>query len=113
LTAAGELAQIVNGESFQFLVAIEFRYDGPESAPRGNHVHRRKTETLYVLRGHLRAAYKDLETGEAFEFDLPEGSLVTVEPNCAHAYTPLEHTLAIEFSATPYDPADTEPYALN
>src|SRR4051794_18047387 len=35
ITAAGELAQIVDGDHFQFLVAIEFRYEGPASASRG------------------------------------------------------------------------------
>lgn len=112
VTAAGELAQVVNGETFRFLAVVEFRYSGPESPARGNHVHRRKTETLYVVRGMLRATYEDLETGEKLTMNLGPGDLVTVPPDCAHAYVPLAEALAIEFSDKPYDPSDTEPHRV-
>ncbi len=112
MTPAGELAQIVNGEAFRFLALVEFRYTGPDSPARGNHVHRIKAESLCILRGRLRAMYEDLESGEKLTIDLSPGDLVTVSPQCAHAYVPLEETLAIEFSEVPYDPSDTEPHPV-
>ena len=112
MTSAGELAQIVNGDAYRFLAFVEFRYAGPQSPTRGNHVHRRKAESLYVISGRLRALYEDLESGDRMAIDLEPGDLVTVEPNCAHAYRPLEDALAIEFASVPYDSADTERHVV-
>ncbi len=107
LSAAGELAQIVNGEQFCFLAYIEFRNDPP--VVRGNHYHKRRTEILYVISGKLQAVYRDLDTGESMEVILRPGDLVTIYPECAHVYYPLEYSQAIEMAATTYDPLDTVP----
>jgi hypothetical protein len=110
VTAAGELAQIVNGEAYRYLAFLEFQPD-PE-APRGNHFHAAKTEHLYIVNGLVRASYLDLDTGERAEVDLSGGDLVAVSPRCAHAYIALEHSNAVEFSPLGYDPEDTIRYVL-
>lgn len=109
-TPAGELAQIVNGPTFRFLAFLEFR---PNAAkPRGNHYHRQKVEVLYVIRGRLRAAYEDLETGELYETELKAGDLAAVSPLCAHVYEAIEHTFAVELAEQEYDPNDTYPHVV-
>jgi mannose-6-phosphate isomerase-like protein (cupin superfamily) len=110
VTAAGELAQIVNGESYRYLAFLEFQPD--PNAPRGNHYHAQKTEHLYIVDGLVRAAYRDLDTGETAEVDLTAGDLVVVRPRCAHAYIALEQSHAVEFSPLTYDSADTIAYVL-
>jgi mannose-6-phosphate isomerase-like protein (cupin superfamily) len=109
-TAAGELAQIVNGLELRYLAYVEFKVDAP--ILRGNHYHEHKHEFLYVISGRLRARYLDLDSGETAEVLLEAGDLVTVAPRCGHVYHPLEYSQAVEFSANAYDPADTLPYPL-
>jgi hypothetical protein len=110
ITAAGELAQIVNGDPFRYLAYLEFQPN--PNAPRGNHFHAEKTEHLYIVDGLVRATYRDLDTDETAEVELCGGDLVAVQPRCAHAYVALEHSHAVEFSPLGYDPADTIAYVL-
>jgi len=111
MTAAGELAQIVNGSGpFSFLAFIEFKDD--VAIQRGNHYHEKKEEFLYVIRGCLRAAYEDVETGAIEEVTVRVGDLVHVMPRCAHTYCPLTYSEAVEFSAAAFDPTDTYKYAV-
>ncbi|MFG3687838.1 cupin domain-containing protein [Micromonospora sp. NPDC047740] len=107
---AGELAQVVNGDSYKFLAYVEFRPDA--SKPRGNHFHAHKTELLYLISGRVRAVYQDLDSGERAELTLEPGDLVTVQPRCAHVYYALEYSQAVELADHPYDPADTHPYEV-
>ncbi len=109
LTPAGEIAQIVSGNSFNFLAYIEFENS---KAPRGNHYHTVKEEFLYVIKGRLRAIYKDIDSGETEEVILETGDLINLKPQCAHVYFALEYTQTLEFSNFPYDPTDTQRYVL-
>lgn len=110
VTPAGELAQVLNGATFRFLAYLEFK---PESTrPRGNHYHAKKTETLYLISGSLRAVYRDISTGEQAERVLHSGDLVTISPGCAHVYFAEEHSQAIEVADAEYDPADTIPFMI-
>jgi quercetin dioxygenase-like cupin family protein len=105
----GELAQIVNGqEGFRFMVYLEFR-PGSEK-PRGNHFHRLKRETLYIIAGRILACYEDVRTGESMESELSAGTLAVVEPGIAHAYYSIDHAHALEMSPNVYDPVDTIAY---
>jgi len=110
-TPAGELAQILNGQAFAFVAYVEFLPNA--SQPRGNHYHLAKTEMLYVITGHLKAVYKELDSGLTEARTLSSGDLVTILPGCAHVYYALEHTRTIEISDTRYDPADTLPFRLD
>jgi dTDP-4-dehydrorhamnose 3,5-epimerase-like enzyme len=106
----GELAQIVSGEAFRHLAYLEFAENA--TIPRGNHYHNIKEEHLYVVKGTLRASFKNIDSGESLESILEEGSLVTVPPRWAHAYQPLMYSQAIEFANQPFDPADTHKYLI-
>lgn len=110
MTAAGELAQLVNGEAFRHLAYLEFA-DKPAIA-RGNHYHRSKDEYLYVLRGRLQATLQDITTHERATVIVETGDLVRIQPGCAHVYRPLSYTQALEFAPTPFDPGDTYSYVL-
>jgi dTDP-4-dehydrorhamnose 3,5-epimerase-like enzyme len=106
ITSAGELAQVVNGQQlFTFLAYIEFQSDN--DSPRGNHYHSNKEEFLYIIKGKLKAVYKNLETEEMVELLVGEGDLIHIKPGCAHVYYALEYTQAIEFSPHTFDPTDT------
>jgi mannose-6-phosphate isomerase-like protein (cupin superfamily) len=104
-TPAGELAQIVSGGSYAFLAYIEFLPD--ETKPRGNHYHAIKTETLYIIKGSLRAVYRDIERGTMREVALSAGDRVTIPPKVAHVYYASEYTQTVELADLPYDPNDT------
>ena len=109
--AAGEFAQIANGEEVRFVAYLEFKHQPGLS--RGNHLHRRKGETLYVVRGRLRARYADPQTGERAGATLEAGDLVRVPAGIAHTYEALEDSQAIELSATPFDAGDILPFAFD
>ncbi len=108
LTAAGEIAQVVNGSPFRFLSYLEFT---PDMA-RGNHYHQNKEEYLYVLKGILRAVCRDLDSNETAHLELHAGDLLTIQPRCAHMFIAAEYAQAFEFSAEPFDPDDTYRYNL-
>jgi mannose-6-phosphate isomerase-like protein (cupin superfamily) len=110
LSTNGELAQILNGDTFRFLAFIEFLPDSP--ALRGNHYHDRREETLYVLSGRLLSRFRDVDTGRTHEFELSRGDLVRVPPRWAHTYLPLEPSSAVEMSPQTYEPDGTTPYPL-
>ena len=101
--------QLVDGPAFRFLLHLEFGVLG-RAGMRGGHVHRRKTESLYVVSGRLHAVLVDTATADARTMELGVGDLITVEPGCAHVYIPLEHTQALEFSPELYEPDDVLPY---
>lgn len=107
---AGEFAQIANGEEARFIAYLEFLV-GPGRS-RGNHVHSRRTETVYVIRGRIRGCWAEVASGEREERVLKAGDRVRVPPGWAHAYQALEYSQAIEHSDTPFDPEDVRPFAF-
>ena len=109
-TPAGEIAQIMSGLLIKYIAYIEFNND-PELR-RGNHYHKDKEEFLYIIKGKLKAIYKDLDTETIKELILETGDLIYIKPRCAHVYVPLEYTQAIEFSPFEYDPKDTHKHFL-
>ncbi|WDZ82440.1 cupin domain-containing protein [Micromonospora cathayae] len=106
---AGELAQIASGpDAYRFVAYLELR----PGRPRGNHYHTRKTETLYVVSGRVRAVFHDLTSGRRSEAVLEPGHLVTIQPHCAHVFHALDPAQAVELADVPYDPADTHPHQV-
>jgi dTDP-4-dehydrorhamnose 3,5-epimerase-like enzyme len=100
----------VSGEAFRYLAYLEFL--PAAGVARGNHYHLRKHEYLYVLHGHLRAYYHDIDSGQAAEVDIATGDLIQTQPRTAHAYLPLVYSQAVEFAATPFDASDSYGYML-
>jgi dTDP-4-dehydrorhamnose 3,5-epimerase-like enzyme len=111
MTPAGEIAQIVRDQPFRYLASLEFAHR--QDVARGNHYHLCKHEFLYVITGKLQAVFKDIDSGETETHIITAGMLVEIAPRCAHVFMPLDYTLAVEFSATPYDPEDAHPYVLD
>jgi mannose-6-phosphate isomerase-like protein (cupin superfamily) len=80
---------------------------------RGRHYHQSKTETFYVISGHCRIRYLDLDTGEKGGLDVRQGDMVTILPHCAHQIEAVEFSQVIEFSMDEVDYAeDTVPYEI-
>ncbi|MBI4963297.1 MAG: cupin domain-containing protein [Desulfomonile tiedjei] len=80
---------------------------------RGRHYHKSKTEMFYVISGHCRISYFDLETGAKGSLEMRQGDMATVLPNCAHQLEAVEFCQVIEFSTDDVDYSeDTMPYEL-
>ncbi|HTO92096.1 MAG TPA: hypothetical protein VMJ70_13270 [Candidatus Sulfotelmatobacter sp.] len=107
---AGDFIQVANAETARFVAHLEFR--GGVPAARGNHYHHVKTEVLTVVRGRLRARYADLDTGARLELVLVAGDQVRVSPRCAHSYSALEDSAAIEWATHDFDPADAVAFSF-
>lgn len=106
---AGEFAQVLNGGGgARFIAYLEF-LAGPGRA-RGRHVHARRSETIYVIRGRIRARWADVASGARAARVLAAGELVQIAPGTAHVYEALEYSQALEFSETSFDPADVTPF---
>lgn len=114
VTEAGEMAQISNQQTIRYVAHVQFQFD-PNTEPiaRGNHLHKNKTEFIYVVEGKLRGVFKDADSGELRECELEVGDLVITLPRCAHAYLPQRHTSVIEYSTWDYDPEDTYRFPLD
>lgn len=105
----GDLAQIHNSpEPIHFIAWIELKAGGI----RGNHIHRRKQEYLYLLAGSATLTLEHAQTRERVTLDLAVGDLVLIEPGIAHAIASPVAGEAIEYSPQAFDPADTERYPL-
>lgn len=105
--AAGEAAPVFNGGPWRFIAWLEF-LEGT-GAWRGNHYHEKKLESFYVIRGTLRGVFEHLDTGETLDTELPEGTVLVIEPRVAHAFTGLTYAQCMECSPLEFDAADAYP----
>lgn len=105
---AGELGIVLNGPEVRYIATLEF----VEGAHRGNHVHRVKSQWLYVISGHIRGTFEHVETKIRETADLQSGDLLHISPSVAHVFTGIEPSLALEACSLPFDPTDTIPYQL-
>jgi mannose-6-phosphate isomerase-like protein (cupin superfamily) len=109
LLPQGELAQIQNGEpGIQYLAWIDL----PEGGIRGNHVHQRKKESIYVIAGELQVYLEDLATGARAECLMQAGDRIYIPPGIAHALKPVRAGHALEFAPDPLDPTDSAPHRV-
>jgi len=108
----GELAQIINGTmTIQHLVYWDL--DSSKSGQaRGNHYHKVKTESCYVLTGELEVTVLDRATSERKTLIVRAGDRITVAPGVAHSFRSKGYAQALELLPTPYDAADTVAYSL-
>ena len=78
-------------------------------AVRGNHLHRRGTETL-VIQGP--ALFRCREEGEVADTEVPAGAVYrfTIPPGVAHALknTGAAPSVAASFVTLPHDPAEPD-----
>ncbi len=109
LLPQGELAQFHDGAlPIHYIAALELK----KGAVRGNHVHLRKIEHMYVTRGELEVVGQAMDTGELAQLLVHAGDLVVIQPGVAHAFRILQGGVAIEFSPTRFDPADIQRHPL-
>jgi mannose-6-phosphate isomerase-like protein (cupin superfamily) len=109
LLPQGELAQIHNSpDPIRYLAAFEVRAGGV----RGNHYHKHKRESVYLISGEFNLVLEELETGERDTLSVVAGDLVFISPGVAHALKTVHPGLALEFAPEPLDPADTHRHAL-
>jgi dTDP-4-dehydrorhamnose 3,5-epimerase-like enzyme len=101
----GEFVQISYRENIGHLAFFQIR----EGFNRGSHYHEKKEEVFYVVRGRIRATFRDLSNGETEEHILIRGQKIYVKPRCAHIFHGLEDTLVIEYSPQFYDKTDNYP----
>lgn len=104
---AGEAAPVFNGTPYRFVAYLEF-VEG-SGAWRGNHFHEKKREAFYVIRGRLKAAFENVDTGDRAEVEVREGDVIVIEPRVAHAFQGIEYTQAIECSPLDFDASDAYP----
>ncbi|MCX5807383.1 MAG: cupin domain-containing protein [Proteobacteria bacterium] len=98
----GEFAQIAYKEDIRHLAFFELK----KGFLRGSHVHKQKEETFYMVRGRVRAIFRDMETLRQEEHILVKGDRIRVKTNCGHIFYGLEDALVVEYSPQVYDKGD-------
>jgi quercetin dioxygenase-like cupin family protein len=105
----GELAQFHDGpEPVFYLAYVELRAD----TDRGNHYHKVKEESLYVLHGEVELLVQDIAIQVRESVFLHAGDLAFIPTGIAHTLRVRISGHAIEFSRTRFDPADIYPFQL-
>jgi mannose-6-phosphate isomerase-like protein (cupin superfamily) len=100
----GELAQIHDSDQgMRYLAVIEFK----PGRVRGNHYHKRKEESVYIIDGEVRLMVEDIRTRTRESLVLAAGDLVWIGLEVAHAFEPLAPGRAIEFSPSRFAAEDT------
>lgn len=106
LLPQGELAQFYDGEQpIHYIAFIDLLPGGI----RGNHVHRRKKEFIYLIEGELDLLAEDVEHGPESRVTVRicAGEMAIVEPGIAHALVTIQPGRAIEFSPARFDATDS------
>ena len=99
----GELAQIFTGSpGIRYLAALELR----SGTIRGNHLHDRKHEFVYLISGRMEVILEEVTTGHRECFICQPGDLLEIAPGIAHAYRILETGTGLEYSPQEFDAAD-------
>lgn len=109
LLPQGELAQFHDSDQpIHYLAFIELR----EGTIRGNHYHKLKQESVYILRGGVLLTVAELDSTQYMLVHLHTGDLVVIGPEVAHALTVQKSGLAVEFSPSRFDAADIYRFPL-
>jgi mannose-6-phosphate isomerase-like protein (cupin superfamily) len=103
----GEFVQIAYKEEIRHLAFFELK----KGFYRGSHFHKNKEETFYVIKGRIRAIFRNMETLRKKELLLSKGDRIRVKTNCGHIFYGLEDALVVEYSPQVYDKDDT--YLVN
>lgn len=105
----GELAQFYDADGpIRYLAFIELR----AGSVRGNHYHKIKEESLYVIQGQLLLVVEDLESKGRETVGLGAGDLVLIPAGIAHALRITESGQAVEFSPSRFDAADIHKFPV-
>ena len=103
LSPAGELAVLADGmTAIRHLGYVELR----EGKARGNHYHKVRQESFYVIAGELELHVRDQASGEASITPMRTGDLAQIAPGIVHTFVPRISGHALEFAAEIFDAAD-------
>ena len=103
ISAAGESAVLADGiTSLRHLVYVGLV---PGKA-RGNHYHKLRHESFYVVAGELVLHLRDVATGEQTSVTMRAGDLAYLEPNIVHTFLPTAPGHAVEFAPEVFDAQD-------
>jgi quercetin dioxygenase-like cupin family protein len=103
LSPGGELTVLTDGASpILHLNYVELR----EGKPRGNHYHKLRHETFYVIAGELELRIQDLATSERISIIMRPGDLARIDPEIVHTFVPITPGHALEFAPEPFDASD-------
>ena len=108
--SANELGQahyILDGAPLKRAAVLEIKKHG---GFRGQHIHRLKTEWLYVLRGRLEVQLACEATGERLDFVLEPGDRLMTPPGIAHRVRALEDSEMVELCDRAFSPEDNQPF---
>lgn len=100
----GELALIADGQEIRHITYFSLN-PGPDYF-RGNHYHKKKKETVYVISGKLKVLLKDIENQQSEVIILTSGDKLTIMPLCAHKFFCIEKAQVIEYYQTSFDAED-------
>jgi quercetin dioxygenase-like cupin family protein len=81
-----------------------------QRVPFGNHFHRRKTETFFIVKGggDLYMQPADLLTNRGNKWSLVAGEFAVIPPFTAHAFMLEPGSEMICHSSEPFDPSDPD-----
>lgn len=100
----GELVQLTDDASLlRYLAVLEIQ----AGTVRGDHVHQRREEWFYLVSGAATLHVAEPGQPGPLALLLQPGDLVRIQPGLAHGLQVTGTGWAVEFSATPFDPADT------
>ena len=107
----GELHLIEDGPCFRHLGCFTLR-PGP-GLWRGGHIHAKKTESFYVMRGVIEIDCVDVDSGERFIATLRPGDKARMSPGLAHRFRALPEggeAIVIEYYENRYERDDDIPF---
>ena len=105
----GDLAQFWTSDTgIRYIAWVEM----VEGGIRGNHLHQRKEEWIYLIDGAIEVIVEDPGSKERAVVPVAPGDLLVIDPGVAHALRTLRAGQGIEFSPTRLDLSDSAPYPL-
>jgi mannose-6-phosphate isomerase-like protein (cupin superfamily) len=103
LSPGGELVVLADGVSaIRHLAYVELR----AGKARGNHYHKLRHESLYVIAGELEVHLHDVATGERVAAEMKAGDFAQIGPYVVHTFVPRTPGHAIEFAPEVFDAND-------
>jgi hypothetical protein len=107
LLTQGELVQIHDSdEAARYISCLELL----PGTVRGNHYHKFKRESVYLMRGELSLVVRDIDSGARETVSLRSGELVRIEVRVAHAMVVVAAGFAVEFAPIRFNPDDIHRY---
>ncbi len=109
LSPSGELVVLADGLTpIRHLSYVELR----EGKARGNHYHKLRHETFYLISGELDLHLYSLDSSEEARVLMRTGDLVRISPGIVHVFVPKGVGHALEFAPEAFDAADVYRHVL-